>query len=219
MISSFFLSKNLTAFLHTVLAAMGSVKEQFMVKKLWSLVALSAVFAIVLAMIYGLAKERAYFQSSQLLSLEDYRMIMRSLKYGLLLVVLVFSVCFISEILQDWRMHPMQYLFVGAGLSIFYLLLLSLAEHIGFSLAYFLGAAACIGLLVWYLGFVLPKQSGVWAMGLLLSGAYFVMFMLLKLQQYNLLVGSCLLFAALFAVMFCTRHVDWYQIGAEHEAK
>ena len=104
-----------------------------------------------------------------------------------------------------WRIHPVQYLLVGAALSIFYLLLLSLAEHIGFTAAYAIGAAACIGLLFWYLRFVLATTRGVYMMTALLVAAYGTMFVLIKMQQYNLLAGSCLLFAALFAVMYYTR--------------
>ena len=103
-------------------------------QKIWSVLGLCIVFAVVLFSIYGLAEQRGYYQSSELLSIEDYRMIIRSVKYGMVLVVLVFASFFLSEVLQEWRIHPMQYLLVGAALSIFYLLLLSLAEHIGLPL-------------------------------------------------------------------------------------
>ena len=157
-----------------------------MTKKLWSVIGLCIAFAVVLLWIYGLAEQRSEYQSSILLGEEGYHMVVRSVKYGMVLVVLVFSSFFLSEILQEWRIHPVQYLLVGAALSIFYLLLLSLAEHVGFTAAYAVGAAACIGLLFWYL-------------------------------QYNLLAGSCLLFAALFAVMYYTRHIDWYALGKPQE--
>ena len=190
-----------------------------MSQKIWSVLGLCIVFAVVLFSIYGLAEQRGYYQSSELLSIEDYRMIIRSVKYGMVLVVLVFASFFLSEVLQEWRIHPMQYLLVGAALSIFYLLLLSLAEHIGFTAAYSIGAFACIGLLFWYLHFVLATVRGVYMMTVLLMAAYGTMFVLVKMQQYNLLAGSCLLFAALFAVMYYTREIDWYALGgdkAEH---
>ena len=129
-------------------------------QKIWSVIGLCIVFAVVLFSIYGLAEQREYYQSSMLLSKEDYRMIIRSVKYGMVLVVLVFASFFLSEVLQEWRIHPMQYLLVGAALSIFYLLLLSLAEHIGFTAAYSIGAFACISLLFWYLHFVLATVRG-----------------------------------------------------------
>lgn len=189
-----------------------------MTKKLWSLIALCVVFALVLGVIHNLAEQRGNFHSSALLSIEDYRMIIRSTKYGMILVVMVFSSFFLSEILQNWRIHPVQYVLVGAALSVFYLLLLSLAEHIGFVSAYVMGAVACMALLFWYLHYVLANTSGVYLMMGLLSLAYGSMFILLKMQHYNLLLGSCLIFGALFAVMYCTRHIDWYELGDDDDA-
>lgn len=181
-------------------------------KKLWSILALCIVFSIALMFIQNLAEQRYDYQSSALLTLEEYRMIIRSIKYGMILVLMIFTSFFLSEILQKWLIHPMQYLLVGAALCVFYLLLLSFAEHIGFVAAYAIGAIACIGLLYWYLHFVLFNRKGVLLMVGLLILAYSIMFILLKMQQYNLLVGSCLLFSTLCAVMYCTRHIDWYEL-------
>ncbi|MBV7433690.1 cell envelope integrity protein CreD [Cardiobacteriaceae bacterium TAE3-ERU3] len=190
-------------------------------KKLAVLCGLGVVFAIVLAMIYLLVAERVDYASAVLdlrasgpdSSINDYRMIARSIKYGMLLVAFTFTVFFLYEVLQDWRIHPMQYLLVGAALSVFYLLLLSFAEQIGFVPAYVIAAVACIGLIVWYLRFVLDKGRAVLLMGALLVVGYVVMFVLLRLPTYNLLLGSLLLFVALFAVMYLTRNIDWYALG------
>ena len=96
--------------------------EQKMTKKLWSVIGLCIAFAVVLLWIYGLAEQRSEYQSSILLGAEGYHMVVRSVKYGMVLVVLVFSSFFLSEILQEWRIHPVQYLLVGAALSNFNLL-------------------------------------------------------------------------------------------------
>lgn len=188
-----------------------------MSKKLWHIVILCVLFSIVLMFIHNLAEQRLYYHSSQLLSDMDYRMIIRSMKYGMLLVLMVFTAFFLTEILQDWRIHPIQYLLVGAALSMFYLLLLSFAEHIGFVAAYVLGAVACIALLWWYLRYVLANNQGVNLMVALLIVAYAAMFVLLRMQQYNLVVGSCLLFATLFGVMYYTRHINWYELSDNEE--
>lgn len=184
-----------------------------MTKKLWHILALCVLFSIVLMFIHNLAEQRLYYHSSALLSDMDYRMIIRSVKYGMLLVLMVFAAFFLSEILQDWRIHPIQYVLVGAALSLFYLLLLSFAEHIGFVAAYLLGAVACVGLLWWYLRYVLADNTGVNIMVILLGLSYAILFVLLRMQQYNLVLGSCLLFAILFGVMYCTRHINWYDLG------
>lgn len=188
-----------------------------MTKKLWHILSLCVVFAIVLMFINGLAEQRLEYHSSPLLSDMDYRMIIRSMKYGMLLVLMVFTAFFLTEILQEWRIHPIQYLLVGAALSMFYLLLLSFAEHIGFVAAYVLGAVACIALLWWYLRYVLANNQGVNLMVALLIVAYAAMFVLLRMQQYNLVVGSCLLFATLFGVMYYTRHINWYELSDNEE--
>lgn len=188
-----------------------------MSKKLWHIVILCVLFSIVLMFIHNLAEQRLYYHSSQLLSDMDYRMIIRSMKYGMLLVLMVFTAFFLTEILQEWRIHPIQYLLVGAALSMFYLLLLSFAEHIGFVAAYVLGAVACIALLWWYLRYVLANNQGVNLMVALLIVAYAAMFVLLRMQQYNLVVGSCLLFATLFGVMYYTRHINWYELSDNEE--
>lgn len=190
-------------------------------KKLTVLCGLSVVFAIVLVLIYVLVAERMDYASAALEvqswstdhEVNDYRMIARSIKYGMLLVAFTFAVFFLYEVLQDLRIHPMQYLLVGAALSVFFLLLLSFAEQIGFVPAYVIAAVACIGLIVWYLQFVLGQGRAVLLMGALLVVAYAVMFVLLCLPTYNLLLGSVLLFVVLFAVMFLTRHIDWYALG------
>lgn len=185
-------------------------------RKLWALVGLCLVFLIVLGLFYQFGEQRGVFgvrAANVVATVDDYRMIVRSVKYGALLVVLVFTVFFMCEVLQGWRIHPIQYLLVGSALTLFYLLLLSFAEHFGFVMAYIIGAVACITLIVWYLRFVLPESTGVIAMGILLCIAYGVMFILLRMEQYNLLLGSCLLFLTLFAVMFCTRNVDWYTLS------
>lgn len=190
-----------------------------MAKKLWSILTLCVLFAIALAFINNLAEQRDFYQSSAFLTDEEYRMIIRSTKYGMILVLMVFAACFLSEVLQDWRIHPIQYLLVGAAVTIFYLLLLSFAEHIGFVAAYMVGTLACMGLLFWYLRFVLATAQGVYMMMGLVGTAYATMFVLLKMQQYNLLVGSCLLFATLFGVMYSTRNIDWYALSEEEEKK
>lgn len=146
-------------------------------------------------------------------AISDYRMIARCIKYGMLLVLFSFAVFFLYEVLHTLRIHPMQYLLLGGALSIFYLLLLSLAEQIGFISAYWLAATACIGLMTWYLSFVVKNPRYVWWLALLLTGAYLVIFILLRLPTYNLLLGSALVFTALFVVMYLTRHTDWYQLG------
>jgi inner membrane protein len=108
------------------------------------------------------------------------------------------------------RVHPVQYLLIGLGLVLFYLLLLSLSEHLGFTWAYVVAAAAITTLVTIYGRSVLRSRRRALTLGGLLGALYGLLFVLLQIQDYALLAGSLALLGALAAVMFVTRRVDWY---------
>lgn len=182
-------------------------------KKLGSLIFLNSIFMVVLAVIYWLIKDRMNYAAAASLDTNDYRLIARSVKYGMLIVLLTFGIFFMYELLKNLRIHPMQYILVGAALAIFYLLLLSFAEQVGFITAYIIAAFACISLIAWYLQFILAKWLDVLFVSALLTVTYAIMYVLLSMSHYNLVVGSILLFITLFAVMYLTRNIDWYALG------
>ena len=136
----------------------------------------------------------------------------RAVKYGSLFIILTFAAFFIGEVLRRCPMHIMQYALVGLSLAIFFLLLIALSEHLSFALAYLAGAIACIGLIAVYLAGVFNS----WRMASIFGGGlavlYGMLFGILQLEDMALLMGSLLLFAALAAAMFSTRHFDWYQL-------
>ncbi len=144
--------------------------------------------------------------------LDLYRLTERSSKYAVLFLLITFGGCFLFETLRGLRVHPVQYTLVGAAICIFYLLLLSLGEHIGFTAAYLVAALACNGLITGYLSAVLGGMRRAAALGALLLAAYAVLYLLLQSQEYTLLIGSLLLFATLAGVMYGTRHFDWYDL-------
>jgi len=144
--------------------------------------------------------------------LDLYRLTERSSKYAVLFLFITFGGCFLFETLRGLRVHPVQYTLVGAAICIFYLLLLSLGEHIGFTAAYLVAALACNGLITGYLSAVLGGMRRAAALGALLLAAYAVLYLLLQSQEYTLLIGSLLLFATLAGVMYGTRHFDWYDL-------
>lgn len=189
-------------------------------QKIGLLVGLCIGFAVALWLLQGLVVERqGYFSQSLSLSsnpdgLSDYRLVIRSVKYGMLFIVLTFAVFFLFEVLQELRIHPIQYLLVGAALWLFYLLLLSFSEQISFIVAYWIAVVACVGLITWYVRYVLQTDKRAWLMGSFLIIGYGVMFVLLQSEVYTLLIGSVLLFIALAGVMWLTRHVDWYDYTA-----
>jgi inner membrane protein len=136
----------------------------------------------------------------------------RAVKYAVLVILATFALAFLWEITSAVLLHPVQYLFVGFALCVFYLLLLSLAEHRGFDQAYAIAACATILLLAWYWSWALHGRARGVLMAGALSAVYGCVYLLLRLEDYALLAGSIAVFALLALVMFLTRRVDWYQL-------
>lgn len=148
---------------------------------------------------------------AQFLSILDaYRFVERSIKYGVLFLVLVFTTFFLFEVTARQKIHPFQYLMVGAALCIFYLLLLSVSEFIGFSWAYLIAAVASTALITWYCRFFLGGGVRTLMIGAGLAGVYTFLYITLRQQDYALLMGAIALFIVLAVVMYVTRKVDWY---------
>jgi inner membrane protein len=138
----------------------------------------------------------------------------RALKYALLFVGLAFAGFFLFEVLQRVDLNPVQYTLVGLALAVFYLLLLSLSEHIGFAAAYAVSATACVALIGSYVGAILGGARRGAGFAGALAGLYALLYGLLGSEDYALLMGSVLVFALLAAVMIFTRRVDWNATGA-----
>lgn len=142
-----------------------------------------------------------------------YQQLERSAKFGFLFVGLTLIAFFLYEVLKRLAIHPIQYSLVGIALAMFYLLLTSLSEHIDFEIAYTIASASCIGLLTFYVSYVLKSVTRGLGFGALLGALYGALFVLLRSEDYSLLLGSALLFGLLTAVMVGTRKVDWYRVG------
>ncbi len=153
------------------------------------------------------------FGTSFIDPVNPYSLSDRATKYGLLFVVLTFVAVAMFEVLKKLRVHPVQYLLVGSALCIFFLLLISLSEHLGFSQAYAIGAGACVLLLGYYASHILGSLRRGLPFAALIAVMYGLLFVLLQLEQTALAVGSLALFAVLAIVMVATRKVDWYAFG------
>ena len=148
-----------------------------------------------------------------LLPVDQYRKSMRAAKYAVLIIALTFLVFFFAEIRNRRRVHPFQYILVGLALCLFYALLLSLSEQIGFNAAYALAALATLGLVSLYTRSIFETPRLTLVAGLVLLVLYGFVFVLLQLQDYALLVGSIGLFVALALTMYLSRNIDWYAAG------
>ncbi|WP_374339451.1 cell envelope integrity protein CreD [Leeia sp.] len=143
-----------------------------------------------------------------------YQQAVRAVKYGVLFVLLTFVACFLMETLYQVRIHPIQYALVGTALAMFFLLLLALAEHIGFPQAYSTASVACVGLITYYSRYMLGSRGRALGFFLMLSILYGALYGLLQSEESALLLGTLLLFAVLTTIMLLTRRLDWYQVGA-----
>ena len=137
----------------------------------------------------------------------------RSVKYGVLFIGLSFIAFFIFEIVQKLAIHAIAYTLVGSAIAIFYLLLISLSEHIAFYMAYLIAASSCVGLLCYYLSHILRGYRDALSFAVLLSLLFTVLYVIISAEDFALLMGAVLTFIALALVMICTRNIDWYSIG------
>ena len=152
--------------------------------------------------------------SADVMSLADqYQLTDRATKYAILLIGLTFMAFFVFESLTRRPLHPMQYLLVGLSLVLFYLVLLALSEHIGFTAAW-LAASLCGAVMN---GIYLQAVLRGWRNSLLFVAALLlldgVMWFLLHSEDSALLLGTGVLALALSVLMFLTRRVDWYALS------
>ena len=141
---------------------------------------------------------------------DPYQSVSRSLKYVLLFIGLLFLSYFVFEVTAGKRVHPAQYVLVGIAHMIFYLLLLSLAERIGFDWGFLVGGGATVALLSANAGWIFASRvQGLRAL-FVFSLLYFFIYLLLRLEDNALLVGAVASFIAVAAVMYFTRNIDWY---------
>ncbi len=150
------------------------------------------------------------FGVSMLQPADQYGKTMRSVKYAILFIGLTFALFFIIELMQQKPFHPVQYVLVGLALIIFYTLLLSISEVLAFDLAYLIAATATVSLITLYAKghFQSWKVASVFAA--VLASLYAFIFVLIRLEDTALLVGSIGLFIVLALVMYASRKVNWY---------
>lgn len=143
---------------------------------------------------------------------DQYVKTSRSTKYALLFILLTFMCFFLFEVLKQIPIHPIQYGLIGLSLAIFYLLLLSLSEHVSFWVAYSLSALACIAIIGTYVSALLKNLSRTLSFSVALGILYILLYIILSSEDYALLFGSMLMFSLLSTFMILTRKVDWYSM-------
>ncbi len=161
--------------------------------------------------------EDSSFGTDLLLSVDNYKKSYRVAKYAILFLVLTFMTFFFVEIMRNVFIHPVQYLLVGIAIIVFYILLLSLSEHIKFNFSYILASISTLLLISLYTTAILKsKQFGLLIFGILFI-VYTFIFTIIQLEDYALLIGSIGMFIILGIVMYLSRKIDWYNVKLGEE--
>ena len=141
---------------------------------------------------------------------QPYTFVNRALKYSPMFVGLVFLTYFLFEATGGRRAHPAQYILVGLAQMVFYLLLIGVSEHLGFNAAFVIATSATVSLLALYsMAVFQTKRVGAQAFGVFAT-LYAMIFVLMRMQDYALLVGSIVCFLAIALTMWMTRDLNWY---------
>jgi inner membrane protein len=159
------------------------------------------------------ADENTNFSVSFYQPNDIYQQANRATKYGILFIIVTFVAFFVFEAMKQLRIHAIQYILVGAALAVFYLIVLSLSEHIAFAWAYLIAAATTIGLLWFYIGYVVHSHRVALFFAALLSIFYALMYVILTTEDYALLLGTGLTLSLVAGMMIVTRHINWYAVG------
>jgi len=154
------------------------------------------------------------FGVSLIQGIDFYKKVERTVKYAVMFIAITFLAFFLFEVLGKLNIHPFQYLLVGLALALFYLLLLSLSERIGFLPAYVISTAATVGLITTYSAKVLGARGKALIVAALLALLYSYLYVIVQLEDLALLSGAVLLFVLLALTMYLTRNIDWYRLDS-----
>ncbi len=140
---------------------------------------------------------------------DQYQKTMRSAKYAMLIILLTFISLFFTELLNKRKIHLLQYALIGAAMIIYYTLLLSFSEQIGFNIAYLIASLATIILIVLFLVGLLKSKKPALVFGAILSIFYSFIFVIIQLQDFSLIFGSVGLFIIIATMMYLSTKLNW----------
>lgn len=144
-------------------------------------------------------------------TVDHYQQNMRSAKYAFMFIALTFVVFFFVEIITGKKIHPVQYVLVAAALILFYSLLLSLSEQLGFGISYAVASVATIGMITAYAHSIFKNKTHTALLAIVLTGLYIFLYVVLQLEDVALMIGSIGLFLILGIIMYLSRKINWYK--------
>ncbi|WP_111672539.1 cell envelope integrity protein CreD [Algoriphagus litoralis] len=142
---------------------------------------------------------------------DQYQQSTRTSKYAILIIALSFLALFLMELFTKSPIHPVQYTLIGFALVLYYTLLIALSEHLGFTFAYGIASLATVTLLGLYSRSIFPTWKETGLFGSVLSIFYLFIFIIVKQQDFALLIGSIGLFISLAVTMFVSRKINFSQ--------
>ncbi|RZK64132.1 MAG: cell envelope integrity protein CreD, partial [Pedobacter sp.] len=154
-------------------------------------------------------KTDAAFGVGFILPVDQYQKTTRSAKYGILIILLTFISLFITEVMTKKKVHILQYILIGAAMIIYYVLLLSFSEQLGFNLAYLIASAATVLLIGTFIAALLKQRKPALLFGSILTVFYGFIFVIIQLQDLALLIGSIGLFVIVAILMYFSAKIDW----------
>ena len=151
----------------------------------------------------------ASFGVKLILPVDQYQKTTRTSKYSLLIIMLTFISLFLTEIIRKQKIHPFNYLLIGVAMIIYYSLLLSFSEQIGFNPAYLVASVATVGLITTFIGSLLKNRNAALLFGFILTVFYAFIFVIIQLEDFALIMGSIALFIIVGMLMYFSRKINW----------
>jgi inner membrane protein len=151
----------------------------------------------------------ATFGVKLIMPVDQYQKTMRSSKYSLLIIMLTFISLFLTELIGKQKVHVFNYILIGASMIIYYTLLLSFSEQVGFNLAYLIASVATIALIATFLASLLKNTKAAVLFSFILTLFYTFIYVIIQLEDLALMVGSIALFIIVAALMYFSRKINW----------
>jgi inner membrane protein len=143
------------------------------------------------------------------LAINQYREVLRTTKYSTLIILLTFVSLFFTELIRKQRIHLFNYTLIGAAMVVYYTLLLSFAEQLGYNWAYLIASVATIGLIAAFTSSLLKNRMAALLFMLILTIFYVFIYVIVQLEEFSLMVGSIALFLIVSALMYFSRKINW----------
>ncbi len=159
--------------------------------------------------------DQSSFGVKLILTADVYQKSMRLAKYSIMFIIFTFATFFFSDVINRKRIHPIQYILVGIAVLIFYVLVLSLSEHMNFNYAYIMSALSVTMIITGYARAIVQSKRFYVTVFVILIILYGYLFIVIQMEDYALIFGSIGLLIITAAVMFLTRRINWYADGSE----